>query len=95
MSKFTRTRVETIEAVAFNNDEKTNIEIADLVGDQMEECNIDGSNILAIHLKKEKKGDQEVILIMEHSDWLVKDSKGVLSVVTPMDFEKEFSVVRE
>jgi hypothetical protein len=96
MTKFTKKpKVEIIEAVAFYNDEKTNAEISDLAGDQMEQSSVDDNEILTIYLKKEKEEDEPKTLVLNHSDWLIKDEDGVLSVMDPFNFNEEFDLLRE
>ena len=103
--KFVKTVLVAVLAVPFQNDEKSNEAIAELVGDRMEDSDVT-EGVLTINLKPttekvlDKKGKEEDVevtaepLVLNHEDFLVKDEAGNLSVMTPQELAKDYSLVK-
>jgi hypothetical protein len=94
--KFVKTVLVSVLAVAFQNDEKSNEAIAELVGDKMEDSDVT-ENVLTINFKTTKVDKKDVTpepLVLNHEDFLVKDEDGNLSVMTPQALANDYSIAR-
>jgi pyrrolidone-carboxylate peptidase len=94
--KFVKTVLVTVLVVPFQNDEKSNEAIAELVGEKLDKLKVK-ENVLTINFKTTKVDKKDVTpesLVLNHEDFLVKDEDGNLSVMTPQAFANDYSIAR-
>ena len=103
MSKFkSQPKFDYVEAVCFQNDEKSNQEISDLVGNKLADSNVkevkedEMSTItLELLLKTEESDEQPQTIVVPFGDFLVKCESGELKSMEAIEFAREYEFVKE